>query len=74
MDECCKNWKFDLRGIETKQLEQKWGEICILINTKDRHSEVFGLLQSLRTQTYQNFSIIIRDESQTPLSTHHPDV
>src|SRR3990167_5920443 len=74
MDECCKNWKFDLRGIETKQLEQKWGEICILINTKDRHSEVFGLLQSLRTQTYQNFSIIIRDESQTPLSTHHPTI
>lgn len=58
--------------MDVKELEKKWGEVCLMICTKDRHSEIFGLLQSIRTQTYQNFSLIIRDESQTPLSSHHP--
>lgn len=41
--------------------------ISILINTRDRHGELGLLLQSLRTQTYQEFDIFIRDESQTPV-------
>jgi len=47
--------------------------ISIHITTKDRHSEVAILLQSLRTQTYQAFDIMLLDDgSGTPLTTHHP--
>ena len=46
--------------------------ITLHIATKDRHSEVFGLLQSLRTQTIQNFDIILLDDcSGTPLTYAH---
>lgn len=43
--------------------------ISIHICTKDRHSELFVLLQSIRTQTIQNFNILILDDgSTTPVS------
>jgi len=43
-------------------------KISIHIATKDRATEVGLLLQSLRTQTYQNFNIIILDDaSKVPL-------
>jgi len=46
--------------------------ICILINNKDRPTELFGLLQSLRTQTLQNFDIFIMDDqSGTTLNKYH---
>jgi hypothetical protein len=41
--------------------------ITIQIATRDRHSEVGFLLQSLRTQSFQAFDIMIADESQTPI-------
>lgn len=37
-------------------------KIDIMICTKDRPTELFGLLQSLRTQTYQDFDIYIYDD------------
>lgn len=51
-------------------LQNKHGEITIHISTKDRHSELALLLQSLRTQTYQKFSILVLDDaSGTPVIT-----
>lgn len=42
--------------------------ISIHITTKDRHSEVAILLQSLRSQTYKDFDVLIMDDaSGTPL-------
>ena len=44
----------------------------ILINVKDRPSELSLLLQSLRTQTFQKFDIMILDDcSGTPLTNYH---
>lgn len=49
------------------------GRVSIHICTKDRHSEVALLLQSLRTQTFQEFDIILLDDaSGTALTTHGP--
>lgn len=46
--------------------------IAILINVKDRPTELAMLLQSIRTQTEQNFDIFILDDcSGTPLNTYH---
>lgn len=45
---------------------------AILINVKDRPTELALLLQSLRTQTYKNFDVFILDDcSGTPLNTYH---
>lgn len=41
--------------------------ISIHIATKDRHSELALLLQSLRTQTFKNWDLVILDESQTSI-------
>lgn len=47
-------------------------KLCIHIATRDRPTELALLLQSLRTQTYQNFDIIIvDDQSGTPLFSYH---
>ena len=47
-------------------------QTAILINTKDRPSELALLLQSLRTQTYQDFDIFILDDrGGTPLNSYH---
>ena len=47
-------------------------ETAILINVKDRPSEIALLLQSLRTQTYKDFDIFILDDcSGTPLTNYH---
>jgi glycosyltransferase involved in cell wall biosynthesis len=45
--------------------------ISIHICSKDRHSELALCLQSLRTQTYQDFDVLIADESQTPIQQCH---
>ena len=46
--------------------------LAILINVKDRPTEVALLLQSLRTQTYQNFDIfILDDQSGSMLTNYH---
>lgn len=37
--------------------------ITFHICTRDRHSELYGLLISLKSQTYQNFDIIILDDA-----------
>ena len=43
--------------------------VTVHIATKDRHSECALLLQSLRTQTYQKFDILIVDDaSGSPVS------
>ena len=47
-------------------------KIAILINNKDRPTELALLLQSLRTQTYQDFDVFILDDcSGTPLTNYH---
>lgn len=47
-------------------------KIDIMICTKDRPTEIGLLLQSLRTQTHQDFDIFIYDDrSGTPLTSHH---
>ena len=46
-------------------------KLAILINVKDRASEVALLLQSLRTSNYQDFDVYILDESSTPLTNYH---
>ncbi len=54
----------------TKELSEEYGPICIMITSKDRHSEVALLLESLRHQTYNKFNILILDDnSGTPLSS-----
>ena len=45
--------------------------ITIHIATRDRHSELALLLQSLRTQTYRYWDLVIGDESQTPVNNCH---
>lgn len=46
--------------------------VSIHITSKDRHSELALLLQSLRTQTFQDFDIIILDDaSGTPIISCH---
>ncbi len=47
-------------------------KIDIMICTKDRPSEIGLLLQSLRTQTHQDFDIFIYDDrSGVPIQNHH---
>ena len=47
-------------------------KIDVMICTKDRPSEIALLLQSLRTQTHQDFDVFIMDDrSGTPLGQHH---
>lgn len=47
-------------------------ETAILINVKDRPTELALLLQSLRTSTYQDFDIFILDDcSGSPLTNYH---
>lgn len=47
-------------------------ETCILINVRDRPTEIALLLQSLRTQTYQDFDVYILDDcSGAPLTNYH---
>lgn len=47
-------------------------ETAILINVRDRPTEISLLLQSLRTQTYQDFDVYILDDcSGTPLTNYH---
>jgi len=46
--------------------------ISIHVCTKDRHSEIACLLTSLRFQSYQEWDLVLIDESQTPLSRHIP--
>jgi glycosyltransferase involved in cell wall biosynthesis len=47
-------------------------KVEILIQSKDRPTELYGLLQSLRTQTYQNYNIwILDDASGIPVQQHH---
>ncbi len=48
------------------------GRVTLHICSKDRHSELALLLQSLRTQSYQDFDIIILDDSSgTPVMNNH---
>ena len=47
-------------------------ELAVLINVRDRPTEVSLLLQSLRTQTYRKFDIFILDDmSGTILNNYH---
>jgi glycosyltransferase involved in cell wall biosynthesis len=51
-------------------LENKY-KIAIYICSKDRPTELFGLLQSLRTQTHQNWNLYIMDDrSGVPIQNH----
>ena len=46
--------------------------IAILIGYRDRPTELYGLLQSLRTQTNKNWDIFILDDnSGTPIEVYH---
>ena len=47
-------------------------ETCILINNRDRPTELALLLQSIRTQTYKDWDIVIIDDcSGTTLNNYH---
>ena len=46
---------------------EKNKRITIMVASKDRHSEIALLIQSLRTQTYQGWDLVILDECQTPI-------
>lgn len=46
-------------------------KLCILLNVRDRATEVAMCLQSLRTSNYQDFDVYILDESSTPLGNYH---
>ena len=47
-------------------------KLAILVNVKDRPTELALLMQSLRTQTYQEFDLFILDDcSGTPLQNYH---
>ena len=55
-----------------QELKNKWGKVACLINTRERPSELALLLQSLRTQTYNDFDVFILDDmSGTPLQSYH---
>jgi len=46
--------------------------LAVLVNYKDRPTELVLLLQSLMNQTYQDFDIfILDDQSGTPLTSYH---
>ena len=45
-----------------EKLETKY-EIDVMITSKDRHTEVALLLQSLRGQTFQNWNVILLDNA-----------
>ena len=45
--------------------------ITIMVASKDRHSEISLLIQSLRTQTFQDWDLVIGDESKTPITACH---
>ena len=45
--------------------------ITIQVTCKDRHTELALLIQSLRTQTFKNWDIVILDECQTPIETNY---
>lgn len=58
--------------MEVSQSRFKMNNISIQIAVKDRPTELFGLLQSLRTQTYQKFNVLILDDgSGTVLHNHY---
>lgn len=46
--------------------------ISIHVATRDRHSEFACLLTSLRMQSFQDWDLVIVDESETPLTNHAP--
>ncbi|MEK6884079.1 MAG: hypothetical protein AABY22_30905 [Nanoarchaeota archaeon] len=48
-------------------LEEKY-QIDIMVATRDRHSELALLLQSLRSSSFKNWNLLICDESQTPVT------
>jgi len=45
--------------------------ISIHVCNRERHSELALLLQSLRTQIYQNWDVVILDENSTPIISNH---
>jgi len=46
--------------------------ITVQMTSRDRHSEVALAIQSLRTQTYQNWDLILQDDaSGTPMNMSH---
>lgn len=50
----------------------KMNRTIIHIATRDRPTELFGLLQSLRTQTYQDFDVLILDDGGgTPFQNYY---
>ena len=47
-------------------------EVDILCSSKDRATEVFSLMQALRTQTFQNWNLYVLDNGYgTPLVNFH---
>jgi len=56
--------------MKIKDLKNKYS-VDVLINTRDRHTEMVALLTSLKCQTFQNWSLIILDDaSGVPLQNN----
>jgi len=52
-----------------EELKKEYGAIDLMIATKDRHTETTLLIQSLRSQTYNKFNILLLDDaSGTPIN------
>ena len=49
-------------------------DIAILINVRDRPTELVLLLQSLRTQSYQDFDIFILDDQSGTQLINYQDI
>ena len=58
------------KGINLK--DKHMNNLAIMIPYRDRPTELFGLLQSIRTQTYKEYDIFIRDDaSGTPIQNYY---
>lgn len=65
------SWKKFFESKVIERLESKY-EIDIMVTSKDRHSEVGLLIQSLRTQQFKKWNLFLLDDSSgTPITSCH---
>ncbi len=53
-------------------VEEKLRRVSIIVGNRDRPTELFGLMQSLRTQTFQEWDLVVIDDaSGTPINNYY---